>query len=31
LTFNDYPASQTTGSFNLESVKKQIEASNHNQ
>ncbi len=31
LTFNDYPASQTAGSFNLESVKKQIEASNHNQ
>jgi arylsulfatase A-like enzyme len=27
LTFKDYPASGTAGSFNLESVKKQIEAS----
>ncbi len=27
LTFEDYPASQTSGSFNLESVKKKIEAS----
>ena len=28
LTFNEYPASATAGSFNLESVKKRIEASN---
>lgn len=26
LTFDEYPASQTAGSFNLESVKKKIEA-----
>ena len=26
-TFKDYPPSQTAGSFNLESIKKQIEAS----
>ena len=27
LTFDEYPASQTAGSFNLENVKKKIEAS----
>jgi arylsulfatase len=26
LTFKDYPVSATSGSFNLESIKKQIEA-----
>ncbi len=27
VTFQDYPASATAGSFNLESVKKRIESS----
>jgi hypothetical protein len=27
LTFKDYPASATSGSFNLDSIKKRIEAS----
>ena len=30
VTFKDYPASATAGSFNLESVKKQIEAASGN-